>query len=234
MAIKYENQETNDFSGLSPQDMEDELFKDEEEELEEEELEEEEDQELPSPPPTPPPPSKKRRRGKSTADNNDENKTPACAEKGGTAPKQVKQRPVKKEPSKTVETEPTKKKRGAHSVFTAEEDAYLCHLRSYLKRGEEIHAAFEAKFNSGVNAKSLKNRWFKIKDAVLLTGEEDKALTETIEAVMGDLAGMVVEKFKEKSGKKVTRGFVQKKMKEGGHGVGGAGAGKGKIDEEDE
>ncbi|KAK6540510.1 hypothetical protein TWF694_009301 [Orbilia ellipsospora] len=172
---------------------------------------EDEEEELPSPPPTPPPPSKKRRRSKATTEN-DENKPPAGNK---TTTKQTKQK-VKK---KVVKNQPR---------------------LNVAVNAEEIHKAFEVKFNTGKTPKTLKNRWFSIKDAVLLTGEEDKILTETIEEVMGDLPGTIIERFKGKTQKKVTKSFVEKKMKEGGHGGSGpsgasAGAvGKGKLGEEED
>ncbi|KAF3148183.1 hypothetical protein TWF594_001377 [Orbilia oligospora] len=118
-------------------------------------------------------------------------------------------------PTKKAST-PSKRGRpaGVSSAFTPEQDAYLIHLRQKSSKVDDIWVDFEKKFHSGKSSKDLKNRWFAIKDSVLLSGDEDKLLMETIEEVIGDIAASIVEKFKGKSGKKVTKAYVQKKMKE--------------------
>ncbi|KAK6506515.1 hypothetical protein TWF506_011421 [Arthrobotrys conoides] len=125
--------------------------------------------------------------------------------------------PIIEKPTKKASTPPIKRGRpaGVSSAFTPEQDAYLIHLRQGCTKSEEIWHSFEMKFHTGKNAKALENRWFAIKDSVLLSGEEDKLLMETIEEVIGDIAASIVEKFKSRSGKKVTKAYVQKKMKEG-------------------
>ncbi|KAK6511138.1 hypothetical protein TWF481_000060 [Arthrobotrys musiformis] len=127
---------------------------------------------------------------------------------------------IKQEPTATAQKPIAKPKRGrptagGNNAFTPEQDAYLIHLRQTSSNADEIWISFEKKFHSGKNSKALCNRWFAIKDSVLLSGEEDQLLTETIEEVMGDVAASIVEKFKAKTGKKVTKGYVQRKMKEG-------------------
>ncbi|EPS40029.1 hypothetical protein H072_6178 [Dactylellina haptotyla CBS 200.50] len=108
------------------------------------------------------------------------------------------------------------------NTWTPEQDNYLTLLRQSTNNPTEIWIKFEQKFHSGKNEKALKNRWFSIKDLTLLSGDEDKLLLETIEEVMGDVAAAIREKFKAKSGKNVTKAFVQKKMKDIGNGVGKA------------
>ncbi|EWC47872.1 hypothetical protein DRE_02754 [Drechslerella stenobrocha 248] len=121
--------------------------------------------------------------------------------------------------TKLPRTRTTANRRGrqpAGAAFTPAHDAYLVHLRQSSSSSHDIWLRFEEKFQTGRNEKALKNRWFAIKDAVMLTGEEEAALRQTIDEVLGDIAGTIVEGFKTKTGKKVTKAYVQQKVKEMG------------------
>ncbi|KAF3915240.1 hypothetical protein ABW20_dc0109588 [Dactylellina cionopaga] len=226
MSLKYETEEEQEgtLPNLSLQDVQSRITKDKPQSVE--------TSKLPTPPPSPVmnpnPPSKKRRRSDATSkikgeyddENNDENndttQTPITDPKAKHATK--KQPPIKSETGKPSTTTTKNSKRGRPAggsrSFTPEQDAYLVLLRQTVKKESEVYEKFEAKFKTEKKPKALKNRWFAIKDAVLLSGEEEQVLVETIRETMGDMAAAIVEKFKAKTGTKVTKAYVQKKIKE--------------------
>ncbi|KAF3219639.1 hypothetical protein TWF106_007062 [Orbilia oligospora] len=209
MSVKYEESEDDSFTTIPPQDPSSPNLNDENENENEND-----DPQLPTPPSSPikQPSSKKRRLTGEPVDHISKVKS----EYHLTAATTTTATTDTEAPTKKAST-PSKRGRpaGVSSAFTPEQDAYLIHLRQKSSKGEDIWIKFEKKFHSGKNAKALENRWFAIKDSVLLSGDEDKLLMETIEEVIGDIAASIVEKFKGKSGKKVTKAYVQKKMKEG-------------------
>lgn len=171
---------------------------------------------LPTPPSSPKPAAKKRRRSGGSVDHIAKIKSEDSTESTEQTPSaRSKKEPKAKKQTSSAGAPKRGRPPGGSTAFTAEQDAYLIHLRQNSSNAEEIWVAFERKFHTGKNQKALCNRWFGIKDSVLLSGDDDKLLMETIEEVMGDVAASIVEKFKAKSGKKVTKGYVQKKMKEG-------------------
>ncbi|KAK6345847.1 hypothetical protein TWF730_010190 [Orbilia blumenaviensis] len=100
------------------------------------------------------------------------------------------------------------------SSFTKDQDTYITQLRQNGKNNTEVHRLFEEKFNTGRNAKSIENRWFTIKDEVLLSDWEDNLLLQAIKEIENDMSGAIIRRFKELSnGKTVTKGYVMKKMK---------------------
>ncbi|KAK6524407.1 hypothetical protein TWF281_011315 [Arthrobotrys megalospora] len=145
---------------------------------------------LPTPPTSPKPAAKKRRRSGGSVDHIAKVKSEHTTE----STEQTPPAPPKKEPKPKKQTTPSSgapkrgRPSGGSTAFTAEQDAYLIHLRQNSSNAEEIWIAFEKKFHTGKNQKALCNRWFGIKDSVLLSGDDDKLLMETIEEVMGDVA----------------------------------------------
>ncbi|KAK6524411.1 hypothetical protein TWF281_011319 [Arthrobotrys megalospora] len=100
------------------------------------------------------------------------------------------------------------------SSFTKEQDAYIIQLRQEGKNNPEVHRLFEDKFATGSNPKRIENRYFAIKDEVLLNEWEDNLLLQAIEEIENDMSGAIIRRFKELSnGKSVTKGYVMKKMK---------------------
>ncbi|KAF3315876.1 hypothetical protein TWF173_003073 [Orbilia oligospora] len=208
MAIKYEESGDETYSTVPLQDPGSPNLNDENENENEND-----NPELPTPPTSPikQPPSKKRRLTDEPFDHISKVKSEYHPTSTTTAATTDIEAPTKKASTPSKRGRPA----GVSSAFTPEQDAYLIHLRQKSSKADDIWVDFEKKFHSGKSSKDLKNRWFAIRDSVLLSGDEDKLLMETIEEVIGDIAASIVEKFKSKSGKKVTKAYVQKKMKEG-------------------
>ncbi|KAF3938673.1 hypothetical protein ABW19_dt0206435 [Dactylella cylindrospora] len=177
-------------------------------------------------------PLKKRRRSGKTSQ--PQAKTKASSSKDSSTNKSKDKQENAPKKQEDAETKGSKGKRGPTVIFTPEQDAYIIHLRQSTSSAQEIWKKFEDKFHTGNSEKAIKNRLFSIKDSVLLSGEEDALLNETIEEGMGDLAATIVDRFAAKSGgKKVTKAFVQKRIKQIGPSRGKAKQGKPKDDMKD-
>ncbi|EPS40072.1 hypothetical protein H072_6174 [Dactylellina haptotyla CBS 200.50] len=81
-------------------------------------------------------------------------------------------------------------------------------LRQQGNNNTEVHRLFEERFKTGSNPKRIENRYFAIKDRVLLNDWEERMLLQAIEEVEKDIAGVVIRRFKELSnGKTVTKAY---------------------------
>ncbi|EWC47871.1 hypothetical protein DRE_02753 [Drechslerella stenobrocha 248] len=132
-----------------------------------------------------------------------------------------KQQPIKKKNENDIPV----LKRGKAGDFTPEQDAYIRELFASETRYSrtQAHAMFEERYQTGKSTNVIRFRWYALKEeAIVLSTEEEAALSKAIENVEKNKALAVLSEYSRRgeSFTKLTQAFVWKRIKDHDNSVG--------------